>query len=136
MRRDNWQARLAPLPAARDAIRPVLAEKYGMKEFDVKYTRPGWYAGASIYVGVSGAANDVTVSSGGKLSVSSGFTALSGASLYFYVAPGTFVSGTSEDWGEIAIRDGVASGFEITQFFGLEVISGGSAVDMNWTVIA
>ena len=31
--------------AARDAIRPVLAEKYGMKEFDVKYTRPGWYAG-------------------------------------------------------------------------------------------
>ncbi len=102
----------------------------------MKYTRPGWYAGASIYVGVSGAANDVTVSSGGKLSVSSGFTALSGASLYFYVAPGTFVSGTSEDWGEIAIRDGVASGFEITQFFGLEVISGGSAVDMNWTVIA
>ena len=128
--------RLAPLPAARDAIRPVLAEKYSMKEFDVKYTRPGWYAGASIYVGVSGAANDVMVSSGGKLSVSSGFTALSGASLYFYVAPGTFVSGTSEDWGEIAIRDGVASGFEITQFFGLEVISGGSAVDMIWTVIA
>ncbi len=31
--------------AARDAIRPVLAEKYGLKEFDVKYTRPGWYAG-------------------------------------------------------------------------------------------
>ena len=31
--------------AARDAIQPVLAEKYGLKEFDVKYTRPGWYAG-------------------------------------------------------------------------------------------
>ena len=31
--------------AARDAIRPVLTEKYGLKEFDVKYTRPGWYAG-------------------------------------------------------------------------------------------
>ena len=31
--------------AARDAIRPVLAEKYGLKAFDVKYTRPGWYAG-------------------------------------------------------------------------------------------
>ena len=31
--------------AARDAIRPVLAEKYGLKEFDAKYTRPGWYAG-------------------------------------------------------------------------------------------
>ena len=29
----------------RDAIRPVLAEKYGLMEFDVKYTRPGWYAG-------------------------------------------------------------------------------------------
>ena len=31
--------------AARDAIQPVLAEKYGLKEFDEKYTRPGWYAG-------------------------------------------------------------------------------------------
>ena len=31
--------------AARDAIRPVLAGKYGLKDFDVKYTRPGWYAG-------------------------------------------------------------------------------------------
>lgn len=31
--------------AARDAIRSVLEEKYGLKEFDVKYTRPGWYAG-------------------------------------------------------------------------------------------
>ena len=31
--------------AVRDAIRPVLEEKYGLKEFDVKYTRPGWYAG-------------------------------------------------------------------------------------------
>ena len=31
--------------AARDAIRPVLAEKYGLKDFDVKYTRSGWYAG-------------------------------------------------------------------------------------------
>ena len=31
--------------AARDAIQPVLAEKFGLKEFDVKYTRPGWYAG-------------------------------------------------------------------------------------------
>ena len=31
--------------AARDAIRPVLADKYGLKEFDAKYTRPGWYAG-------------------------------------------------------------------------------------------
>ena len=31
--------------AARDAIQPVLAEKYGLKEFGVKYTRPGWYAG-------------------------------------------------------------------------------------------
>ena len=31
--------------AARDAIQPVLAEKYGLKEFDAKYTRPGWYAG-------------------------------------------------------------------------------------------
>ena len=32
-------------PAARDAIRPVLEEKYGLKTFDVKYTQPGWYAG-------------------------------------------------------------------------------------------
>ena len=31
--------------AARDAIRPILAEKYGLKELDAKYTRPGWYAG-------------------------------------------------------------------------------------------
>jgi len=31
--------------AAHDAIQKVLAEKYGLKEFDVKYTRPGWYAG-------------------------------------------------------------------------------------------
>lgn len=31
--------------AAHDAIRPVLAEKYGLKAFDAKYTRPGWYAG-------------------------------------------------------------------------------------------
>lgn len=31
--------------AARDAIRPVLEEKYGLKTFDVKYTQPGWYAG-------------------------------------------------------------------------------------------
>ena len=31
--------------AASDAIRPVLEEKYGLKEFGVKYTRPGWYAG-------------------------------------------------------------------------------------------
>lgn len=31
--------------AARDAIRPVLEEKYGLKAFDAKYTRPGWYAG-------------------------------------------------------------------------------------------
>ena len=30
---------------ARDAFRPVLAEKYGLKDFDAKYTRPGWYAG-------------------------------------------------------------------------------------------
>ena len=31
--------------AARDAIRPVLEEKHGLKAFDVKYTQPGWYAG-------------------------------------------------------------------------------------------
>ena len=31
--------------AARDAIRPVLEEKYGLKAFDVKYTQSGWYAG-------------------------------------------------------------------------------------------
>ena len=31
--------------ASHDAIQKVLAEKYGLKEFDVKYTRPGWYAG-------------------------------------------------------------------------------------------
>ena len=31
--------------AARDAIQSVLTEKYDLKAFDVKYTRPGWYAG-------------------------------------------------------------------------------------------
>ena len=96
-----------------------------MKEFDVKYTRPGWYAGASIYVGVSGAANDVTVSSGGKLSVSSGFTALSGASLYFYVAPGTFTMGSlstgkgqhdNEEQHRVTLTKGFWLGkYEVTQ---------------------
>ena len=29
----------------RDALKPVLTEKYGLKDFDVKYTRPGWFIG-------------------------------------------------------------------------------------------
>ena len=29
----------------RDALKPALTEKYGLKDFDVKYTRPGWFIG-------------------------------------------------------------------------------------------
>ena len=29
----------------RDALKPALMEKYGLKDFDVKYTRPGWFIG-------------------------------------------------------------------------------------------
>ena len=49
--RVNLDGDAAPEEAARyeqaacDVIQPVLAEKYGLKEFGVKYTQPGWYAG-------------------------------------------------------------------------------------------
>ena len=29
----------------RDALKSTLMEKYGLKDFDVKYTRPGWFIG-------------------------------------------------------------------------------------------
>ena len=29
----------------RDALKPALTQKYGLKDFDVKYTRPGWFIG-------------------------------------------------------------------------------------------
>ena len=29
----------------RDALKPALTRKYGLKDFDVKYTRPGWFIG-------------------------------------------------------------------------------------------
>ena len=28
-----------------DALKPTLTRKYGLKDFDVKYTRPGWFIG-------------------------------------------------------------------------------------------
>lgn len=29
----------------RDALKPALTQKYGLRDFDVKYTRPGWFIG-------------------------------------------------------------------------------------------
>ena len=29
----------------RDALKPALTQEYGLKDFDVKYTRPGWFIG-------------------------------------------------------------------------------------------
>lgn len=39
-------AQAAPLEQpVQDVLKPVLMEKYGLKDFDVKYTRPGWFIG-------------------------------------------------------------------------------------------